>query len=242
MQWRISSIEFGGRAALNGTFEYQRSPGSARDIAYRAWLLESGDRRVLVDTGPPPGEAAARGMSIAHSLAELIPAETLSGITDVVLTHGHWDHMGNLRDVPSARVWLQATEWEFIASGYLRFGAVGDYYGSTDALHRAHREGRLSLVDGAGEVAPGIRYVWTGGHTPGHQVVLVDAPEGLAVMCGDLIPVADNMRNATAPGVFTNLLQVIDGIEHIKKLDPAVLYTGHDLGPVPVTMSSLQIK
>ena len=240
MHWRISSIEFGGRAALNGTFEYQRRPGSARDIAYRAWLLDSGDRRILVDTGPPPAEAAARGMSIARSLADILPAETIAGITDVVLTHAHWDHMGNLGDVLSARVWLLRAEWEFIASDYLRFGAVGDYYGSPDALHRAHREGRLSLVEGAGEVVPGIQYLWTGGHTPGHQVVLVDTAEGLAVLCGDLIPVADNMRNATAPGVFTNLLQVIDGIERIKQLDPAMLYTGHDLAPVPVTMSSLK--
>jgi glyoxylase-like metal-dependent hydrolase (beta-lactamase superfamily II) len=103
----------------------------------------------------------------------------------VVLTHLHSDHIG----------------WAVIGAGRPYFpnaryvvsrGDAGAYASINPALggrllDPLRATGQLDLAEGATALAPGVRIVPTRGHTPGHQSVLLDAPERPVLLTGDLL-------------------------------------------------------
>ena len=99
-------------------------------------------------------------------------------VTHVLFTHLHFDHAGGGDRFENATYIAQRREWEAMTT--------------PDVLHsRSYRqedrppEDRLQLVDGTKEPLPGVAVRLTGGHTPGHQVVIL---EDQALFWGDLMP------------------------------------------------------
>jgi glyoxylase-like metal-dependent hydrolase (beta-lactamase superfamily II) len=118
----------------------------------------------------------------------------------VILTHLHADHAGGVvsRDesgrkaarFPNARHLVQIKEWNDAMSPDERTAAT--YF--TENLRLLEQSNLLELVDGEDEVADGIRVVNTGGHTPGHQAVLIDDRENRILWPGDIIPSTYHLR------------------------------------------------
>jgi len=145
-----------------------------RDI----FAIENGERSILA-------ALAARGVS---------PEQ----VTDVVLTHLHFDHVGGAvtrRGETLAPTFPNATC--HIQEEQLRWALE-----PTERDRRSYRPdtfiplkaaGHLSLVRGAAGILPGIRVEPTYGHTVGHQVVLVGEGRGSVMYCGDLIPTAAHL-------------------------------------------------
>lgn len=135
---------------------------------------------------------------LLHSLGRLgIRPEEV----DLVLaTHLHWDHAGGFtrrgRDgleltFPRARHVVQRSEWDFALDPDPRSRAG---YVEEDLLPVAEA-GLLEFVDGEAEVVPGLVVRQTGGHTPGHQLVLVKPSDDLAcAVTGDLVPMQPHLR------------------------------------------------
>jgi glyoxylase-like metal-dependent hydrolase (beta-lactamase superfamily II) len=145
-----------------------------------AYLIETGDERILVDTGLHPraaSDAAShydRAPSISafkleqeHSVADQIELDT---ITQVVITHLHFDHAGGLSLLPDrVPIVLQRREWEGASSP----GSVArNFYLPIDYTGVA---GQVRLIDGDHDLLGdgSIRLLLTPGHTPGHQSVMV---------------------------------------------------------------------
>jgi N-acyl homoserine lactone hydrolase len=137
-----------------------------------AWTIEHPDGLVLVDTGmldsTPELDRAWR--PAAH--AEALPRDVVC----VVNTHLHFDHCGGNRLFPGVPIHVQAREREAARAGGGAF--VPEWVEFDGATYVEHA--------GEAEILPGIRLVPAPGHTPGHQVVLVDTPEGLNVLGGDV--------------------------------------------------------
>jgi N-acyl homoserine lactone hydrolase len=142
-----------------------------------AYLIETGNERILVDTGLNPGsiedpggfygrpEAAAFGLELEQSLAEQVE---LSSLTRLVLTHLHFDHAGGLALVPpSVPIVLQRREWE---AGHDAASIKKNFFSPRDY---AIDERELVLVDGDHDLLGdgSIELLLTPGHTPGHQSV-----------------------------------------------------------------------
>ena len=169
-------------------------------------LLARGEGRVvLVDTGMG-GDWSDKERDIyaiengPRSIVRGLAAQGVDPdqITDVVLTHLHFDHAGGAvtrRDgrlqptFPKARYHVQETQLKWAL-------------GPTDRDRRSYRPdtfvplkeaGVLSPVRGAAEVLPGIRVQPTEGHTVGHQVVVIGEGRGSLMYCGDLIPMAAHL-------------------------------------------------
>ena len=107
------------------------------------------------------------------------------GIRTVVLTHLHWDHCYGLPQPPNARVLVQDRE--------IRYGVYpdpNDYrrkrkYELSRGAPFLRELRRMEEVDGAAQVAPGVRIIPTPGRSPGHQSVLIAAEElDVAVLPG----------------------------------------------------------
>jgi len=168
------------------------------DVPCFSFLLTSDSGTVLVDTGPDPARAAQAGFQARGEPAQAMLgalARRGRGPQDVDLivhTHLHYDHMQNDGIFPRAVVVIQQQEASWAT------GPDADQFCLSVAGFLSGMADRLWLLDGEREVLPGIRVLPTGGHTPGHQAVLLrtpDAAEGLTCIAGDLVPLRANLRH-----------------------------------------------
>jgi glyoxylase-like metal-dependent hydrolase (beta-lactamase superfamily II) len=154
--------------------------GETIDIAMVVWLVRGGGHNLLFDTGFHR-EKWLKEFTVndylrpdqAVALAGVKPDE----ITDVVISHAHWDHMGGVDLFPKAQVWIQKQEYAYYTGDAWQ---PGGQHGGIDpddvaALLRANTEGRLHLVDGDDvEIIPGVRAYTGARHTFASQYLRVD--------------------------------------------------------------------
>ncbi len=156
-----------------------------------AFVLRSGGRTILVDAGFGPASAPAFSWTGRAGRLPVELAETGVEATEidyVVITHVHDDHIGwivfpggdSLR-FPNARHLIQRADWEWIQSGV----DLEDEEISTQLLAPIKRHGALELVDGDLALTDELRLVHAPGHTPGHQVVLVDSAGERGILSAD---------------------------------------------------------
>ena len=154
-------------------------PGKATAHGALGWsgitLLRGGGRVVLVDAGgfglraPLANALAARGVA---------PAD----VTDVLLTHVHYDHAVNALLFPRAALWISGADLEWACAREPAFDAVPELYAA--ALDRDPRTRRLA---GDGAVLPGIAAIAAPGHTPGCLVYRVATDGGVVLFAGDAV-------------------------------------------------------
>jgi glyoxylase-like metal-dependent hydrolase (beta-lactamase superfamily II) len=148
--------------------------------ALNCLVVETPAGRVLVETGIGDRVTdklrAARGYEGPWIGAELERVGIEPGSIDrVALSHLHYDHAGGLlradgsRLFPRATIVAQRAEWEVALSDNLRIAASYDQ----PELELVHDWGAEGWVDGEREILPGVSVVPTGGHTGGHQAVVV---------------------------------------------------------------------
>ncbi|MDP7021047.1 MAG: MBL fold metallo-hydrolase [Candidatus Krumholzibacteria bacterium] len=167
-------------------------------------LVEGDGFLALIDTGNgAKGDDDFRkiyGMENTGKLAEALRAHGRrpEEISHVINTHLHFDHCGGntileggsvLPAFPQARYIVQKQEWLDACKPSERSRAS---YLADDFLP-LKEAGQLDLVEGEGEVLPGIRLIPTPGHTRGHQSLLVEAEEGPVFYAADLFPTSSHL-------------------------------------------------
>jgi glyoxylase-like metal-dependent hydrolase (beta-lactamase superfamily II) len=185
----------------------KRDPPDERNrvtLGLNVALIESGGKRVLVDTGMgdrwSEREVRMYGIDRSTTLLGGLRARGLEpeDIDVVVNTHLHFDHAGgNTRregdgvvpTFPRARYVVQRGEWEDARHPHERSRAS---YREDDFVPVAEA-GQLDLIDGETEVAPGVRAVPVGGHTTHHQMVVVESGGETLVVPTDLLPTASHL-------------------------------------------------
>ena len=185
----------------------RRAPPDERhriQLGMRCLLVEHDLGLVLVDTGLGNKEdakfadiygvenAGAAGRTrLEDALAALghAPAD----VRLVINTHLHFDHAGGntagggdapALTFPNARYVAQAGEYHYATHPNER--TAGSYLARNYVP--VHEAGRLDLVTGDQEIAPGIRVLHTPGHVPHHQSVLLESDGERALFLGDLVP------------------------------------------------------
>jgi glyoxylase-like metal-dependent hydrolase (beta-lactamase superfamily II) len=161
--------------------------------ALNCLLVETPAGRVLVETGI--GERldergrAWRGLGGEPIVPTLERAGFDPTTVDIVaLSHLHYDHAGGLlradgsRAFPRARIVAQRSEWEMALSDNPRIVASYDQ----PELRLVRSWGHEGAADGEVELLPGVSVVPTGGHTAGHQAVVVRAAAATLAFFGDI--------------------------------------------------------
>jgi len=168
------------------------------DIAMMVWLLKGPNgRNVLVDAGFYRDDFVQRWKptgfmrpSDAVAKAGVRPED----VTDVIVSHVHWDHLDGIDLFPKARVWIQREEFNhhLDSAGVVKDRAIDA--GDAKKLAAIAHEGRLMLVDGdAKEIIPGIT-VYTGGkHTFASQFATVHIAGGTVVIASDNMYLYENL-------------------------------------------------
>ena len=151
------------------------------EIAMVFWLIRGGGHNILFDSGFHrevwfkyfPNTTEYMRPDEAVKLAGVQPED----VTDVIISHAHWDHMGGIDLFPKATVWIQKREFAYYTGDAWQ---PGGKHGGIDpddvkALVQLNTEGRLRLVDGDDvEIFPGIRAYTGARHTFASQYIRVD--------------------------------------------------------------------
>jgi glyoxylase-like metal-dependent hydrolase (beta-lactamase superfamily II) len=159
------------------------------EMAYYFWLLRDGAETIVVDCGFDPGVGARRGRTCLCPPVEALRALGVEpeSVSTVVVTHLHYDHVGNLAAFPAATFIVPRRELDFwtgpIAS---RFQFASHVESSEiEFVEKAVADGRVRLTDGTEEILDGITAMAVGGHSAGQQVTVVRGRDADVVLASD---------------------------------------------------------
>ena len=177
------------------------------DTIYAVWLIRGGGRIILFDSG----FHRARWFKEWTIKDYLRPDEAVrltgvepQAVTDIVISHAHWDHMGGIDLFPKARVWIQKDEFRYYTGEAWQPGGDHDGVDPDDVaeLVRLNTEGRLTLVAGDDvELFPGIRAYTGGRHTYASQYLLVQGSPSF-VLASDNVYLYRNLTEHRASATF----------------------------------------
>jgi glyoxylase-like metal-dependent hydrolase (beta-lactamase superfamily II) len=212
-------------------------------MASRALLLIGDGRRILIDVGNGTkfSEKLSGIYRIDNSRSDLLSSLRKNGlapeaITDVILTHLHFDHAGGstfrmngeIRPTfPRARYYVQREHWEAAAIPTERDRA--SFYPDDYLPLREH--GLLHFTEGEGEILPGIRVRVLHGHTKALQCPIISDGSTTLFYCADLIPLTAHVQ---LPWIMAYDLRPLVTLEEKRRLlaealeDRWILYFEHD--------------
>lgn len=203
-------------------------------LDYFVWAIVGQDRTFIVDTGFDKPTGDRRGRSVVRPVDEGLAMLGIdhSKVTDVIISHMHYDHCGNHHLFPNATFHLQDAEMEFATGRCMCRHAMRHPFEVEDVTTMVRRvyTGKVCFHDPESEVAPGITLHKVGGHSRGLQVVRVQTEDGAVVIASDAAHFYANMDREKPFPVFDRLSDVIFGVERMKKLasSPAHIVPGHD--------------
>jgi glyoxylase-like metal-dependent hydrolase (beta-lactamase superfamily II) len=241
--YRALAVQYADRVTTFGDAYYRWStygePDGPLRLSYYFWVLEPlhapESPPVLVDCGFEP----ARGERLGRRCL-CPPAETLArlgidpvAVETLVISHIHWDHVGNLGLFRNARLPVARAELEFWLGDPVaqrpQFAAHADPDG-IELLRRAVAEERVELIEDRAEVAPGITAVRLGGHAPGQLIFEVAGEHGPIVLASDAIHYDDELERERPFGIFVDLADMYRGYQTLREYAAcgAAVVPGHD--------------
>lgn len=244
-------LHAGGENSLKSLFDpWDPACGDIAYIPYYFYAVRHRRGLVLIDCGAHPdlaldpvrrlGEQAQFSdivMDVGDDVvgclrrAGLDPAD----VTDIVITHLHFDHCGGLELLPHARVHVQQAEWDFAADPpvYQQLAYIPADWAQVQRW--MFHQGEHDLFgDGAITLFP------TPGHTPGHQSVLVRLAGRTALCVGDAAYHPMKMAERKLPAYLWSpdaLIASWEQIEHLRDRHDAELLFSHYPGPDELAQS-----
>jgi glyoxylase-like metal-dependent hydrolase (beta-lactamase superfamily II) len=157
-------------------------------------------------------------------------------ITDIILTHPHWDHIDGVSLFPKSHIWIQKEDYNyFVGQAWQKEGRHGGFYKrDVDSLVSLNIAGKLTLVDGDDrEIIPGIK-VYTGSrHTFNSQYVLVQTGGDKVILASDNIWIYYNLEHMTSspyPNGTFDTAAYVKSMQRMKTQASDIKYIipGHD--------------
>jgi glyoxylase-like metal-dependent hydrolase (beta-lactamase superfamily II)/predicted membrane-bound spermidine synthase len=234
-RYRVYAASYGHSSLRADKLLENGSPDLHKPAQWFFWIIQGQGRTMLVDTGFHDRRLAS-DWRIRDYVA---PTERLAQlnisprqVSDVVLTHAHWDHIGDLAAYENATVWIQEREYRHAAStvSAARLSAHGMRWEDLLALSEARREGRVRLVRGTESLVTGVMLTADGSHTPGHQHVTVQTADGSVVLSGDATYLYLNNQRHRPIGAAVDHDANLAAIRHMQRRAASSFYIipGHD--------------
>jgi glyoxylase-like metal-dependent hydrolase (beta-lactamase superfamily II) len=212
-------------------------PDAPVTMSYFFWVLEPRHEDhagpIVVDTGFAPERAVGRIPRITPREGLALLGIDPARVQRLVISHMHYDHIGNLHLFPRARITIAGRDYEFWAADpvakRLQFGQHTDWNG-VELLRKAEADGRLEMIAGETEIAPGLTALDVGGHSPGQLIFDVAGVDGDIALASDAIHYYDELDDDRPFLVFSDLADVYRAYERLRErvADGAALVAGHD--------------
>jgi glyoxylase-like metal-dependent hydrolase (beta-lactamase superfamily II) len=203
-------------------------------LDFFVWLIRGGDREIVVDTGFSAATAARRQrehLRCPTAGLRLLGVDSRN-VKDVVITHLHYDHVGNFDLFPAASFHLQDREMQYATGRHMTQPVFRGAFDVEDVVGMVRNTyaGRVRFHDGDAEIAAGISLHYIGGHTMGLQVVRVATRRGWVVLASDASHFYANMEQARPFPIVFNVADMVEGYGRLRALadSPGHIIPGHD--------------
>jgi glyoxylase-like metal-dependent hydrolase (beta-lactamase superfamily II) len=203
-------------------------------LDYFVWAIVGDGRTYVVDTGFGAQEAKARGRELLRSPGAGLAAIGIdcAQVADVIVTHMHYDHAGNLDLFPNADFHIQDREMQYVTGRSMRHDTLRGSFAVADVVGMVQRlyAGRVLFHDGDVEIAPGLSLHFIGGHTMGLQSVRVATRRGIVVLASDAAHLYAHLDQRRAFPVVYNVAEMLAGHDTLRRLasSPQHIVPGHD--------------
>jgi glyoxylase-like metal-dependent hydrolase (beta-lactamase superfamily II) len=205
------------------------------DIAMMIWLIKGEGRNILFDCGFYREQFMRQWHPVDYERPDVALQRTglkPEDITDVIISHIHWDHADGFDLFPKAKIWIQKDELEYYAGeawqGHKRTAAdPEDLLG----LVKLNTEGKVGLVNGdAQEILPGITCYIGGKHTYQSQYVGVNTAGAIVVLASDNVYLNENLEKHVPIAATLDPDSNLRAQDRMKQLaaSPKLILTGHD--------------
>jgi glyoxylase-like metal-dependent hydrolase (beta-lactamase superfamily II) len=233
--YALYAIRYATREARRGEHFYGGDPHDGpMPMDYFVWAAVSGDTVVVIDAGFTAEVAARRGRTHLRTPAAglgLIGIDA-AAVPHVVLTHMHYDHVGNLASFPAATFWVNEREMAFWTGRHAGRGAFRTLIEPEDVLFLVQENfaRRVRFVADRTEIVPGISVHHVGGHAPGLQVVRVATERGDIVLASDATHYYENIEHDRPFSLVHDLPGMYDAFDAVNALagEPERIIPGHD--------------
>jgi glyoxylase-like metal-dependent hydrolase (beta-lactamase superfamily II) len=180
-EYRIDAIRYATLPDFpTAVFIASASEDERMDAAFVIWLIRGNNKTILFDSGfhrqtwlDTYEVTDYIRPDRAVELAGVAPDE----VTDIIISHAHWDHMGGIDLFPNAMLWIQKGEFDYYTSEAWQPGGLSDVIDAEDVINlvRKNTKGKVRQIDGDNiEIMPGIT-VYTGArHTYASQYIRID--------------------------------------------------------------------
>ena len=211
-------------------------PARKMDIAMMVWLVRGNGRNILVDSG----FYRERFFQQWHVTGFVKPSDAVKraglqpeDITDVVITHMHWDHADGMDLFPNARVWVQKEELEYYAGWAWQSRRTHGGIDPDDVMAavKLNLQGKMGLVNGdAQEILPGVTCYTGGKHTYASQFVGVNTAAGTVVLASDNLYLYENLDKHVPIAATLDAASNLRAQDRMRQLaaDPRLIVPGHD--------------
>jgi glyoxylase-like metal-dependent hydrolase (beta-lactamase superfamily II) len=211
-------------------------PSRKMDIAMMVWLARGTGHNILVDCGFYREQFLRQW----HPKDYVKPSEAIArlglkpeDITDVVITHLHWDHADGIDLFPNARIWLQKDELEYYDGTAWQSRNTHGGIDPDDILAavRLNTQGRVALVNGdAQEILPGVTCYLGGKHTYASQYLGINTAQGIVILASDNMYLYENLYKHAAIAQTLDAASNLRAQDRMKQLaaDPRLIIPGHD--------------
>jgi glyoxylase-like metal-dependent hydrolase (beta-lactamase superfamily II) len=241
--YQVYGVKFAGYHSFS-TAELVLGADTSRrsDLAFIVWVLKgtgpgASGHTVLFDAGfyreqylkawkPVDFERP----SVAVGRVQVRPED----VTDIIISHIHWDHVDGADLFPRARVWLQRAEYEHYVGDDGLPRARGIDTVDAQMLATLKRAGRIQLIDGdAKEVIPGITAYTGGRHTYASEYISVATGAGTVVLASDNVYMYENLaKHVPIAATFTPADSTSNRLAQERMLHlaakPTFILPGHD--------------
>jgi glyoxylase-like metal-dependent hydrolase (beta-lactamase superfamily II) len=203
-------------------------------LDYYVWVIKADAHSIVVDTGFDSAAAAGRGRTLLRPVAEGLAAIDVdpAGVLDVVITHMHYDHAGNVALFPRARFHVQDAEMAYCTGRAMTHPHLASPFEAENVAQMVRRvfDGRVVFHAGDSVLHPGVTLHHLPGHTLGLQAVRVETERGPVVLASDAAHFWANLERETPFPIVADVPQYLESLRTLRRLAPSIdhIIPGHD--------------
>jgi glyoxylase-like metal-dependent hydrolase (beta-lactamase superfamily II) len=203
-------------------------------LDFYVWAIVGASGAIIVDTGFDAAMGQKRQRELIKPVGEGLSAIGIdpAAVETVIVSHMHYDHIGNYDLFSSARYHLQDREMSYATGRYMCHMALRLPFEADDvvAMVRKVFAGRVVFHDGEDEIAPGVTVHHIGGHSKGLQCVRVKTRRGHVVLAADAAHLYAHMESGRIFPLTYNLAEVVEGYTRVDRLASSRdhVVPGHD--------------